>query len=156
MIRACGKPAPSPPLATVHGDLVYVEYPDRRRPFSAITWKDGHASNWDVDWCKRDGQLYYQRSGGGPVAPVALSRYIERRRQEFWASDVVSLVYTTGNALRAKEHRATPAAITRLGLVRLRLPKGNPFEDAIEDETRYCEVCDDHLPFDNPCEHEVP
>ena len=129
-----------------HGDVVFVEYRNRR-PFAArVRTADGNVEEYEFEFCKRDGRLYY-REGGGPVGEpnvAALSRY-HGDPSEFWAADDVRPVDDDGNAvLDASEVD---------GWVRLAKPRGDPFEGAAESDTEECNVCHDRLPSERLCEH---
>jgi hypothetical protein len=176
-----------------HGDterhrIVYIEYYDRR-PHAVITeehWDhskepwfdpDEHkptgtcSASWDFEWCKRDGQLYYEKAGGGgdlgrivlyglsPSSPPA----------QIWAADDAAFYRTEGrlvdNSYREIRIRSE-AVLRRLGYVRIARPllfsggyKGrsrNPFnvgEELCDDRLAYCRVCEDHARTQDPCEH---
>lgn len=59
------------------GTPICIEYRDDR-PFSVTTRnKGGSWSHYDIDWCKRDENLYCHWSGGGPARPfIEVGRFV--------------------------------------------------------------------------------
>ncbi len=132
-----------------HGRLIRVEYRDDR-PFSVTTQRDGGGwDEYDFDWCRRDGNLYYHMSGGGPAQSfIEVGRFVAPSPNP---ADWAKIWAAPGIILR--DGAETDLAV--LGYERIAEPLGDPFEDAIDEDTHYCELCDDYLPWttDTLCEH---
>lgn len=131
-------------IANAHGEVVFIEYRGGR-PFAARVRTSEGCTEFEFDWCKRDGLAYYRELGDGGDPNVAkLSRY-NADPSEFWAADDVRLVDDYGNTvLDASETD---------GWVRLAKPQGDPFEGAAESDTEGCGVCNDRLPSEQLCGH---
>jgi hypothetical protein len=125
--------------------VIFVEYQEGR-PFSIETTAredNSYGDTYDVEWCRRDKQLYYHNSGCGPIRPFKVGS-----GTTYWAAK--------GIAVDAEE-----------GAIRLDRAKGKEqFERRLagdynvstfdESACTYCSVCDDHLPSEDtyePCEH---
>lgn len=112
----------------------------RDKPHSVMTTPNGGKSyrTYDVDYCKRDDQLYFRHSGSGPVASDGLH---EDGGGETWLADGYALNSDADNKLIAV--RPAPYDI-------------HPGEwDMFEETTAYCTICKDNLPdeSESPCEH---
>lgn len=130
--------------------LLFAEY-QGRHPFSATTLsRSGGVHHWDIEWCRRDRASYFTLSGcGGPADRVALNRVVGAKpgAVRIWTAREVLL---TSNS--DKPRRLTRAAAELLGYSFFaRRPR--PFASAIQDETAYCERCEDRLPVSHVCEH---
>jgi hypothetical protein len=124
--------------------VVFIEY-QGGRPFTIITTSnDGRCRDYyDVEYCRRDRQLYYHNSGGGGYTrPIEVDA-----RTTFWASPDASLTVAEG-ATRRK--RATGKKAFERALA------GYNVFTFDESACTYCSVCDDYLPTeddDSPCPH---
>lgn len=132
-----------------NGTPICIEYRGDR-PFSVTTRNDGGGwTHYDIDWCRRDESLYYHWSGGGPARPVMqVGRFVGAPFPD--PADRVK-IWAPGIELRDGDE----TDLTVLGYERIAEPLGDPFEDAIEEDTHYCELCDDYLPnvSDQLCKH---
>jgi hypothetical protein len=132
------------------GTPICIEYRDDR-PFSVTTRnKGGSWSHYDIDWCKRDENLYCHWSGGGPARPfIEVGRFVGAPWPD--PADRVKIWAAPGIVLRD----GAETDLTVLGYERIAEPLGDPFEDAIDEDTHYCGLCDDYLPWttDTLCEH---
>lgn len=118
--------------------LVLVEF-DEGRPFSVIT-TDGRGFHYfDIDWCKRDGELYAHMSGFG-ASSVMVGSVEYPYDGVYWLAD-------------GYQFPVQPTAV--------RLPDLHP-DYAGDNLYRYldmdvstvgCALCDDRFPDDDPCEH---
>ena len=162
--------------------VVFIEY-HHGRPFQVITetrsdhreWArrfPQHAGNvsrktgvsesqFDFEWCKRDGMLYWSNSGGGPRDPirvgVCINENLKRPDHSIWAAQGVKL------ALDGVEGQPTREDFRKVGIILLRKPKAltgageiNPFKAGSGDEpTIYCPDCNDNFPREEgmPCKH---
>jgi hypothetical protein len=106
---------------------------------------------YDFDYCKRDDCVYYRLSGSG-FGPIELARMAfpetPAGRCGLWLAPGESATVDGGSALEAAGY----------DLITEQPP--NPFDDAIEESTYWCEWCDDYLPYDDSslgigagCEH---
>jgi len=121
----------------------FIEFDsDTMLPFSMY----GGGRQWDVEYCRRDAQLYIEESGGGHA-------YLEHHTNLWWASglhpDIIDL--KTGQRLLAPLEN------------RIELPTQYLDEDtnsvADVDQWSYyghvipCEICQDRFPEDALCQH---
>lgn len=136
-------------------------------PFSAFTVrhdkppKDGWISGiYDIEWCRRDGMLYYHCSGGG--GHFYLNRVCRRKGEPhcavWWNSKLVTPHRDNGK----QPAMLTPHQVRRLGYRIVSRPlrilgtsDRHPLENLFSglEDTMYCSKCDDWLPFDNMCSH---
>lgn len=128
---------------------IFVEYDDGR-PFSVVT-EDG--DDFDFDYCKRDDQIYYHRSGLGPPRTR-----IEAPQFAFPEASIESItIWVREGAVLVDEQGEPVVDHAARGYKLLQEFPGDPFDrdDVIECETVYCKTCDDRLPDDrdSPCEH---
>lgn len=120
--------------------VLFVELDHNGRPFSVIARDGDSIEQCDFDWCKRDEELYYHCSGSGHIDPVTIEATKEYPIT-YWAAECVEVV---GNEHCTRVDNL-PDPYTPEGL----------FDDAEEDSTVYCVVCDDHLPATRRCDHVV-
>lgn len=132
-------------------------------PFSVTTLDGECPQQWDFDWSRKFGTLYYHCSGGGgnferyhvsryvtPV-PVACLLWIARDIP-FYAHDGKRERIVKKADLKHRGYRliAHPRIIALPN--QIRPSSSNPFEIAWESEggTVYCRICKDRFP-DEPC-----
>lgn len=126
--------------------VVFIEYREGR-PFEVVTIEDDGEirgrNYYDVEYCKRDKQLYYHFSGGGGTEALEPQEGVV-----FWTAPDFPVKPEPG-AVRRK--RAT---------YRKKLEEafnGQWFDGISESECEYCPVCDDHLPTEDVgfslCDH---
>jgi hypothetical protein len=129
-------------------------------PFTVFTYKTHNGlllwSEWDFDFCRRDGRLYYHCSGCGPspCLNVKVTPAKPPLCAVWWDSAVVASFRSgdgTDRVLDADE-------ILAMGYTVMTEPKvsgfaGNPFFDASNDSTEWCSRCRDRLPKQNLCRH---
>lgn len=125
--------------------VIFIEYLDGR-PFSIETTDRDDASygdTYDVEYCKRDRQLYYHLSGCGPIREFHVSK-----GRGYWAAGGI-VVKADDGARRLKRAKGKKAFE--------RILNGDwTLGDYQQSETEYCPTCDDYLPSgdtDELCEH---
>lgn len=118
--------------------LVLVEFVEGR-PFSVITTDGRGFDYYDIDWCRRDGELYGHKSGFGASTPMVGSVEYPYSGM-YWLADGYEFPVTP-LAVRLPE---MPAEYTGDSLQR--------YLD-MEISTVGCQICNDRLPDDEPCEH---
>jgi hypothetical protein len=163
--------------------IVYIEYLNRR-PHSVVTelhWDHSRelwfqpgrdkptgtcAEHWDFEWCRRDSDLYYCKSGfGGDPLVVDICRFAEPDPPPgmIWCAPDVKLIRWVSKERPEVEIRSD-AVLLRMGYRRLNTPlllatasgrSRNPFKAAkeIDDSCSYCRICKDYLPWEHECEH---
>lgn len=128
------------------------------RPHDVVVVEDGkHALFFDFNHCRRDDCTLFHQSGSGPVrrefdTPVPVEE--GRGRWRIWLA--AGWVPSTWNPETRQREAITPERVQALGvLVDTAEAVPDPFADAQEGTTRWCTVCDDHLPDDNDfvCDH---
>lgn len=115
--------------------IVFVEFQDGK-PFTLLTHGKGEEV-YDIEWCKRDDQLYYHNSGSG-LAQFTIPVYSDT---DFWIVDHLQAV-----------HGQTDEPIEKT----MDIPKEfyGPIDGwAIESRCEYCTVCDDWFPEHGECQH---
>lgn len=128
--------------------LIAVEYHDGH-PHAVITSNGKSWTQYDFDWCKRDGTVYYHASGGGPVGPYYVGRFARGGHAELWGdSSVQAFQDFDGKPLTRRQ-------VEKYGYTFLAEHKGDPFDDGVEGSTTWCEICVDHLPSEQQCRHLV-
>jgi hypothetical protein len=120
-----------------------IEY-HGKMPHSVTSSRPGN-SYYDFNHCKRDNQVYWHESGGGPKTPT-----IELGRMAFPESP-----YGRTGVWLAPGERATVdgESLDEAGFDIITEQPPNPFDDAIEERCYWCDWCDDALPDTSPCEH---
>jgi len=124
----------------------HVEKDGTVRLFSLATGDEhGPHTIWDVDWSKTYGYVFHM-SGNGRFEMIASGVY--------WAADGVQVKEVPSNYIDAEARERNPVKRIEVptefeGLDLLEWLENN----AIQDDTVYCSVCDDHLPSESLCEH---
>lgn len=138
-----------------YGDILYVEFIDGK-PHSVVTTK----GTYDFDWCERDQDLLYHKSGSGHRSRYSqdLSEWCDPEGKSFWAADCVELRIKREWDRDAQKYQvdeiATPELLAKYKLVRLDSIE-DPFDDATEayGGIEYCSICQDKFPDDSTCRH---
>lgn len=131
--------------------LVLIEYHDDAgiwRPFRVETSDGRRFATFDFDWCKRDETMYYENVGSSPdQGTIHVDRLCDGGRGRIW----INPDYTPVENSREREPIPDVSA---LGYDRVEGDPVDPFADADEGDTTYCNICDDHLPnADYVCDH---
>lgn len=106
----------------------------------------GGLDEYDVDWSKRDATYYYDKSGGGPDnGLIYLHRLIEAHGRIWLAPG-----YACNDGGLSDE---TPIDPLQFGYEILHQFPGDPFAEGLEQDARYCSICEDCVPVENPCAH---
>lgn len=110
--------------------VVLIEFQDNR-PFAAVEIDSrGNTRYYDIEWCKRDQQLYAHYSGN--------RLYLESQDNKFWAAvGYEPDNYKPENRLANKPKK-----------YRGELENWTLFDDCL-----YCSICDDWLPEEDTCDH---
>ena len=118
-----------------NGELLVVVLRNGR-PFSVATRHEGCNQTYDFEWCKAHAELYYDESGGGPTA------FAEGARDDHWwaRSDLREDVHILG-VLAANRLKELPAEWR------------DPFRNAMDEDTTWCEICKDYWPDSDLCQH---
>ena len=126
--------------------VIFVEYQDGR-PHSVVT--DGHT--YDFEWSRREGQLYYEKAGGGGKSITVYPN------STYWAAPGVELkAYRSDGPPWTRPLDPGESLGTRLAEPPPGWPNEELFDLAEESETVWCDTCRDHLPSEDtptPCDH---
>lgn len=137
-------------------DVVAIEYGGEDRPFSIYTRSAcGYIEVWDAEWCARNETIYVHMSGGG--GSVYFNALSEGARCKAWVAEGETITTTRRTGDDSWETAEIDRAeLTAMGFDLLDAPLADPFADAEEGETIYCDRCEDFLPTENvgqPCDH---
>jgi hypothetical protein len=102
----------------------------------------GHIDMHDCDWIESRGEMYHHESGGGDPYVNGWSEP-ERLRGRMWIAEGVAV---TSDGFKSERRALSDADLLDLGLRRVHGPTPAPFEDAIDGEVFWCEVCKDYFP----------
>lgn len=142
----------------VDGDgkpIVFIEFHQEGKhgwkPHSVITQDGKRRTEFDFDWCAKDGILCSHESGGGPASgEVALHPFCEPENLPglIWRDpEVVKLVGSDGEL--------DTETLKKMGYRLSEMMPANPFDDSVEGDTEWCIVCDSRYPSDDTCDHIV-
>jgi hypothetical protein len=95
----------------------------------------------DCDWVESESTLYHHNAGGGDPYVNAYAQ-AERLPGRIWIAAEVT-VHHAGERERGP---LSDADMLAMGLKRVHGPTPAPFAEADEDDTFYCETCDDRVP----------
>jgi hypothetical protein len=105
-------------------------------PWSVVT-EDG--SIFDVEMCKADGTLYYDRAGNYGIDGDSV--YLEGgRTNDFWLDNRFQIKVNPGDGMGNRLESVDPRWL------------GGLESWGCESDTVYCKICDDHIPTDDVCE----
>lgn len=136
----------------------YLTEDGKYQPFNVITWRHdkddktrGLVSHYDVDYCKRDKEFIYHCSGGGGSFEQEVSGI-------YWASKDAVIKEEPCNLFDEKAcKRNATRRLTRwpkgFGLLRDDDAEKWLYRLGSEDDTVYCDICEDHLPSQDLCAH---
>jgi hypothetical protein len=131
--------------AVAHDPIVFVEFADGR-PHEVVTrGPTGYYRYFDVDWCKKYQRFCWHQSGGGPMRPTVRRRATSPYVVTYWAADGVEVDDENPSGLSC-----------RLDQLPGDYPMSSLLDPAEEEETIWCDVCRDHLPYPDcgePCDH---
>lgn len=125
--------------------VIFIEYLDGRPSSIETTDRDdaSYGDTYDVEWCKRDLQLYYHLSGCGPIREFHVSKGMG-----YWAAGGIAV--NADDGARRLERAKGKKAFERI------LDGDWTQGDYRQSETEYCPTCDDYVPTgdtDSPCDH---
>lgn len=111
------------------------------RPWMITTIKDGrYGETYDVDYCKKENQLYYHCVGSGSI--ITNEIFVDGQG-DYWLDKKYEPIFNPG----CKEGK-------RLTEINDEYKK-YPSEYCIKLETVFCDVCNDNIPTndESPCDH---
>lgn len=142
------------PVATFttadHGELVFIEYDERRRPFNAIVREERNdyfgretrveLVEYEFEHGREHGAMYRESGGNnlGTDGTICVRGGFARGkpvRRPFWAAEGVEVIDADTKGTR------------------LPAPLGDPFSCALATESTYCSICCDYFPEDDTCHH---
>lgn len=106
----------------------------------------GYIDMHDCDWIESRGELYHHESGGGDPYVNGWSDP-ERLPGRMWIADgvVVTSIEVTSDGF-SERRVLSDADLLDIGIQRVHGPTPAPFEEAIDGEVFWCEVCKDYIP----------
>lgn len=104
------------------------------------------SSCYDFAYSEHDGNTYYRDVGGGVRDRYTVHPFADTSKVSGRIFSACELVDSSGNKLTAKTLR-------QLGYQRVKELPENPFENAVEGDVEWCEVCKTHVPTDDRCRH---
>lgn len=122
-----------------YGDLMFVSYDSKRRSFGAVVRRERTSYfgrdlgeglvEYQFEHGRESGAMCRESSGSSLLSDGTISDH----GKPYWAADWIVVKNEGGKRLRA--------------------PYGDPFENVLETESTYCNVCGDWFPADDTCRH---